>query len=242
MCDAARKSFTLAAVQHLDVQRFFEVGVGRGDVAIALAKRGLRGRGIDFSEDALRICSERIERAGVGERLEVCQGDLLSLAEEGAYDLIIALEVLEHIDDDRRALATIRELLKPKGHFLISVPAHMSKWAITDVWGGHVRRYERAELREKLEAAGFEISTLLSYGFPLLNLARHVRNVLYARDVRSHETVQERTKRSGFARPAVVRWLGPSLPLLGWLVMQTQRPFLRSDLGVGYFVVARRVD
>lgn len=240
MCNLCRKSLALGLLDQLDVERFLEVGIGAGDVMISLGKRGLVGRGIDFSEQAVATCRERIHAEGLAERLEVRQGDLLALSDETSYDLVIAFEVLEHIEDDHAALDRIRGLLRPHGYLLLSVPAHMSKWGATDVWAGHQRRYEREELQQKLHGSRFVIREFFSYGFPLLNLTRRVRNLVYARDVRRGETVQDRTMSSGIAPPTPVRLLRPMIPVFSWLVCQLQRPFLHSDLGEGYFVLAQR--
>ena len=97
MCDLHRKWLTLTTVVTTQVERFFEVGVGGGDVMIALGKRGIRGDGIDLSEEAIQICQERIRRAGLADNLSVHQGALLSAPTDGPYYLLIAFEVLEHI-------------------------------------------------------------------------------------------------------------------------------------------------
>jgi SAM-dependent methyltransferase len=243
MCNPTRKALALGMLKQLDgVERFLEVGPGRGDVLIALGKRGLRGRGIDFSMEAVRTCRERIAAEGLRDLLSADQEDLFALDDDGGYDLVVAFEVLEHIEDDRGALASIRRLLRPGGYVLLSVPAHGRAFGALDVWAGHVRRYERAELEEKLAGAGFAVASLVCYGFPLLSLARHVRTVLHTRDASSQEAAVERTKRSGIDRAVLFRWLAPLVSAAGWLAMQTQRPFLQSDLGIGYFAVARRID
>jgi cyclopropane fatty-acyl-phospholipid synthase-like methyltransferase len=211
-------------------------------VLLALGERGLRGSGIDISAEAVDTCRRRIVAQHFEDRLRVEEGDLFALRDDEHYDLAIAFEVLEHIEDDRGALDRVRALLTPRGHFLLSVPAHQRKWGATDVWAGHVRRYERAELLEKLAAADFDVVSFRSYGFPLLNITRAARNLVYARSARHEETAVERSAHSATALPGPVRRLRPVIPAYAWLVYQTQRPFLGSDLGEGYFVLARRRD
>ena len=235
-----RQWLTLRLLDGLAVERFFEVGFGAGDLLIALAERGLEGRGVELSEEAVQVCRRRIEARGLAGRLQVHQGDLLTLTEVAAYDLAIAFEVLEHIEDDLGALATLRRVLRPEGYLLMSVPAHMRQWGQSDVWAGHVRRYERAELHEKLAASGFLTRRFLSCGFPLMRMTRGVRNLIYARDVSRGEAAEERTMRSGVKRPPLGRALRFLVPAISWLDYQLQRPFLRSDLGEEYFVLAQR--
>ncbi len=242
MCNLCRKRLTLGLVEHLKADRFLEVGFGSGDVMISLGQKGLYGTGVDLSDRAVQACEQRIRAAGLSERLEVNRADLLTLSDESEYDLAIAFEVLEHIEDDLRALSTLRRLLRPGGHLLISVPAQRSKWGATDVWAGHLRRYDREDLRERLRASGFVVHQFLSTGFPLLSLARPIRNVIYRRALRSDDSRRDRTLRSGMSSPAPVRRLSWLIPAVSWLIYESQKPFLHSDRGEEYFVVAQRAD
>lgn len=73
---------------------------------------------------------------------------------DGAFDAVFALELLEHVEEDRRLLAEIVRVLRPGGTALISVPLHMSLWSAIDDACAHVRRYEPDELLEKIRASG----------------------------------------------------------------------------------------
>ena len=84
---------------------------------------------------------------------------------DAAFDRVVAAEVLEHIDDDMGAIRELARVLRPGGTIAATVPAFLPErisWAITDEYhapyvpGGHVRIYTRAELRNKLGAAGTE--------------------------------------------------------------------------------------
>lgn len=242
MCNRCRKRLTLELLEYLNGDRFLEVGFGSGDVMIALAQKGLRGTGVDLSERAVQACDQRIRAAGLSERLEVRRADLLTLSDENEYDLAIAFEVLEHMEDDLGALTTLRQLLRPGGHLLISVPAHRSKWGATDVWAGHLRRYDRDDLQKTLQASGLVVCRFLSTGFPLLSLAHPIRNVIYRRALRSDDSRRHRTLRSGTSSPAPVRRLRWLIPAVSWLIYESQKPFLYSDRGEEYFLVAQRAD
>lgn len=82
-----------------------------------------------------------------------------TLAELGlparAFDLIGVFEVLEHVQDDEALLAELARLARPGAALLVSVPLGMRFWNAFDGFAGHERRYEPAELRGKLERAGF---------------------------------------------------------------------------------------
>ena len=74
-----------------------------------------------------------------------------------SMDLIALLDVLEHVDDDRRALVRLRRCLRPRGHLLLTVPAGPRLWSSHDVVLHHRRRYTLASAIATVRAAGFTI-------------------------------------------------------------------------------------
>jgi SAM-dependent methyltransferase len=87
--------------------------------------------------------------------------------EQGArWDAILSVNVLEHIRDDRGELATYRRLLAPGGRLCLFVPARQEIYAPLDKDFGHQRRYGRADLKGKLEEAGFRILRLHYFNLP----------------------------------------------------------------------------
>jgi len=87
------------------------------------------------------------------------------------YDLVLMLDVLEHIDDDHAALLRARSLLTDTGRLIVTVPALMSLWSEFDVLNGHHRRYDRAALRSALRRAGLEpLDVRYVYTWPVLPL------------------------------------------------------------------------
>ena len=103
-------------------------------------------------------------------------------------DVILMLDVLEHIEDDRAALENVRELLVPGGTAILTVPALPSLWSEHDEVNLHFRRYTRSELQKKLHAAGFEVETL-RYMFGWSLGLMYVRRLL-ARSGKSEYAVQ----------------------------------------------------
>ncbi len=95
--------------------------------------------------------------------------------EDGAYDLIALLDVLEHIEDDEAALRSIRTLLKPGGRILLTVPANRWMWSAHDTVHHHFRRYNPGSLRAVASAAGLKLYHLSHFNtllFPLAAAAR----------------------------------------------------------------------
>ncbi|MCE9601294.1 MAG: class I SAM-dependent methyltransferase [Gemmatimonadetes bacterium] len=77
--------------------------------------------------------------------------------EAGRYRLIVALDVLEHIDDPRPVVSELARRLAPGGWFVATVPAFQSLWTAHDDLNHHVRRYRLAELEALLSEPGLEI-------------------------------------------------------------------------------------
>lgn len=75
----------------------------------------------------------------------------------GTADIVTALDVIEHVEDDRRAVAEMLRILKPGGVIVITVPAFQALWSDWDVALHHFRRYRRPALRSLLAEAGFEL-------------------------------------------------------------------------------------
>jgi len=76
------------------------------------------------------------------------------------YDLVLMLDVMEHIEDAAGALRNLRRLLKPGGHAIITVPALQSLWSVHDVINRHYCRYDKTRLQRLIEDSGFTVHDL----------------------------------------------------------------------------------
>ena len=77
--------------------------------------------------------------------------------EDGSFDLVTGLDVVEHLDDDVAGLREMRRVLRPGGYAFLFVPAFMFLWGVQDDMSHHRRRYTLAGLQRVVRAAGFEI-------------------------------------------------------------------------------------
>ncbi len=147
--------------------RILDLGPGHGVNGSILQPRG-RWIALDVARDSLDGC-----RAGGALAL---QSDAARVAaKDGAFDLVCALDVLEHLDDDATALAEWRRVTRAGGRLLLSVPAFSFLWGRQDVLSEHRRRYTRPRLRALVERAGFEIERLTYFNtllFPPIALVR----------------------------------------------------------------------
>lgn len=97
--------------------------------------------------------------------------------EDGSYDLIVMLDVLEHIPDDRAALQALRPKLAPGGRLLLAVPAIPSLWSGHDVAHHHQRRYTAKTLEQVVGEAGFRTLHRSAFNTLLLPAIMAVRTI-----------------------------------------------------------------
>ena len=154
-----------------DAKSFFEVGCGTGFVLAGIREKfpALQLVGSDIFTDGLAFAKARLP----GVRLY--QMDARSIPFEGEFDVVGAFDVLEHLVEDNTALAQMFNAARPGGGLLISVPQQRYLWSASDEHAMHQRRYSRAELRGKVESAGFRIERITSFNsllFPLMLWSR----------------------------------------------------------------------
>ncbi len=151
--------------------RVLDVGCGTG-----LLLKELGGScdawGIDFSPLAINFCKER----GLS---NVSQGSATNMGfPNDSYDVILLLDVLEHIEDDAAVVREIHRVLKPGGLGIIFVPAFNFLWGITDVSSKHFRRYTLPQLSSLFAKEGFEIARATYFNFLLFVPIFLVRSVV----------------------------------------------------------------
>jgi SAM-dependent methyltransferase len=122
-----------------------EVGCGVGTFTSLIAAGGCRSLlSIDISPEAIAHCRGRINLPSV--RVALC--DVRTVT--GAFDLIVCMNVLEHIEADEEALRHMLALLAPGGTLFLLVPAHPALFTEFDKEAGHFRRYTKGDLTRLL--------------------------------------------------------------------------------------------
>jgi SAM-dependent methyltransferase len=147
--------------------RILDVGCGTGHTTASLRRFG-PVVGVDLGAAALAVAKTR--------NLDVARSSASRLpVPRACFDVAVALDVLEHLDDDAAAAREIFASLVPGGILVATVPAYASLWSQHDVALGHRRRYRRPELRRLLEGAGFALercSYAMSLPLPVAAVAR----------------------------------------------------------------------
>lgn len=144
--------------------KLLNIGCGTGGTIPMLSKFGELDN-VEISQEAIDICK------GKG-FLNVKKIDGIKLPfKSGSFDTAVALDVLEHIEDDDGALKEWRRVLKDHGRLLITVPAYQWLWSEHDESLHHFRRYTLSELHGKLNKAGFRVQKrtyAIIFSFPLI--------------------------------------------------------------------------
>ncbi len=155
--------------------RMLDAGTGFGQFSWWVARRypNVRITAVDIKEDYLQEARRLFTDAGLNDRVTFAVDDLVELRAEGPYDLILSVDVMEHIEEDERVFSHFHRVLAPGGMVIINTPSDQGG---SDVRHGdeesfiseHVRDgYAREELRRKLERAGLAVDRIdYTYGTP----------------------------------------------------------------------------
>lgn len=202
--------------------RILDVGCGTGANLEMLARFG-EAEGVDVSPAALAFCRARgLERVRQGAAEELPY-------EDGTFDLVTGLDVVEHLDDDVAGLREMRRVLKTGGRALLFVPAFMFLWGVQDDISHHRRRYTLKSLRRVVREAGFEVERAtyanISFFAPIL-LGRTLMRVTGLRPA----------SENNINVPALNGILGRLLGAESFWLRRTNFPF-----GVSALCVARRL-
>jgi SAM-dependent methyltransferase len=146
-------------------RKVLEAGCGTGFVlsGIRATNPAMRCVGGELFLSGLRAAKRRL-----GSEVLLLQMDARRIPFREEFDVVAAFDVLEHIEDDRAALAEIFQAVRPGGGILLSVPQHPFLWSRADDIACHKRRYRRSELAAKAREAGFEVLFQTSFVSTLL--------------------------------------------------------------------------
>ena len=127
-----------------------DIGCGAGSNLNVLCSKGFHTIGLDHSLYALSLVKRRL-------KLPLINGDLSKLPlRSNSIDLIVAMDILEHVNNDFDGISEFYRVLKKGGNLILTVPAFKPLWGIQDVVTGHKRRYSKKDILSKLVQGGFD--------------------------------------------------------------------------------------
>ncbi len=158
---------------HRDRLSILDVGCGTGKLTEELSRYG-EVIGIDRAKEAINFCRQRGLK-------NIAENSIENYNTDKQFNCVVALDVLEHCQDDIKAIEKIYSLLEKNGIAIIFVPALKLFWGKWDVANHHFRRYNYKELSDKFGGAGFEILTQSYFNFflaPLIFITKKIINLL----------------------------------------------------------------
>lgn len=205
-----------------DLQSLIEVGCGTGFVLQAIHEAFPVARlvGLEPQAEGLAEAARRLSSA-----IELREGDVRHLDGAEVFDAVCAFDVLEHIEDDRAALAALAHLTRPGGFVFLTVPQHPWLWGAADELAQHRRRYRRGDLEGIAAAAGLDVILSTSFVFVLLPAMLATRRLRLVRP----EQEQQLPRPLGAVFERILdgeRWLisaGCRLPIGGTRVVVARR-------------------
>ncbi|MFL3008128.1 MAG: class I SAM-dependent methyltransferase [Candidatus Neomarinimicrobiota bacterium] len=145
-----------------DGMKILDIGCSSGSLINKInSNKKLEIHGIDISSKAIKYSKDR----GI-QNTQVMNADKLKYRDK-EFDIIIASDVLEHIENDNNALIEWKRVLKDNGFAIIFVPAIMALWSHNDIYSEHFRRYEKSQFRKRLINSGFNIERSSYWNFTL---------------------------------------------------------------------------
>ena len=150
--------------------KLLDIGCGTGLNAMLFSVNGFLVTGLETSAVAIGLARAIAPSINI-----LATSFPSSLVARDSYAVITALDVIEHIDDDKGMIRAVADALQPGGIVLISVPAFSFLWSVHDELAHHKRRYNREELRASFVMAGLEpifISYFNFFLFPAIAMFR----------------------------------------------------------------------
>ena len=196
-----------------------DIGCGTGQLMKEMQAYG-SVTGIDISERAVAYCKER------GLAPDVGSADALPYA-NNSFDTVVIMDVLEHLQSDTAGARELLRVLKPGGTAIITVPAFMFLWSVTDELSNHYRRYTRKQIVALLQANGFTLERATYFNtflFPAIAAVRLLVRLLHL-PMRSENGVGGATANKVFYCIFACE---------EWLLQHTNLPFGVSILAIAH--------
>jgi len=219
---------------------FLDIGCGKGDVALHLAKKGWQGEAIDIADQSVKETRKLLihyPQVMISQRT-------ISDTQLKEYNLILMLDVLEHIPDDKKTLNAAAAMELPGAHLMLTVPSNPNReWRWDDEIYGHLRRYNPSNIKQLLDSCNYQVIEMLDISFPFFWFLRRVYTAI-KRPPKIYGSPIDRSKESPFTDAWNMGWISYFLsnPTLWKPAFRIQNRF-RNHLDNGHelAILARRV-
>lgn len=148
-------------------------GLGQYSWRMSRMNRNWKIKGVDINQAQVEECNEFFRKTGNGERVVFSTADLTKFTDPDAYDMVLSVDVMEHIADDRQVFMNFSKSMRKGGILVISTPSDKGGSDVHDEHSQsfideHVRNgYSIEDIESKLTDAGFtNIVTKYTYGCP----------------------------------------------------------------------------
>ena len=228
--DFRRQGLVELAVRSVEGRSVLDLRCLGGDIVLRLLKGGREVTGLDGCHEAVALTNERAALAGFGDDT----ARLWDLREvkrhvgERTFDTVLCLDLLNHVDSDVGTLNEIHDVMREGGQLILLVPAFPGLLGERDRSLGHLRRYNRADIRGLLADCGFETTCLRAWNALALAPYFFVEKILRRR--------LSDGLRFGGSDPA----RGFIGPLLRFWYRHVER-VVSFPAGLSIFVIARRI-
>lgn len=139
-----------------------DIGTGTGTNLRLLKELGFNSIvGVDNHDEAIHFCEQK--GLGIVKKADICNLPF----DDNSFDLILATDVIEHVEDDLVALKELNRVLSSNGRLIITVPAFQLLWGLQDEVSHHKRRYIIWQLRQLLAEAGFDCEESFYFNYIL---------------------------------------------------------------------------
>lgn len=211
-------------------------GFGQFTTWLLRADERVRVTAVDIKQDYLARLEHHLERSGLGGRAVVRYADLTQLEETGPFDLVLSVDVMEHIEDDRSVFRHFERVLRPGGTLIVNTPSDQGGSGVREAGdasfiGEHVRDgYAPDDIRRKLGEVGLLTDDILyTYGVPgslawrlLISVPMRLMSFSFV------------------LAPVVAVWYVVALPL--GLLLNALDLVRRHPRGTGLLVIARKPE
>ncbi len=213
-----------------------DAGMGFGQYSWWMAGKfpGWKITAADIKSDQVADCNRFFAAAGVAQRVQAIEADLVTWQGSGSCDLVLCVDVMEHIEEDRTVFASFFRMMNPGGYLVISTPSDRGGSDVHSAEdrsfiGEHVRDgYGREEITEKLTGAGFDsVSVEYTYGTP--------GSIAWRLSMKYPVTMLSASKLLYILLPFYYLAVMPFV-----LLLNTADLFMRHKEGTGLLVVARK--